>query len=96
MGRNDVEKVFDDAEAEIDFLLIDRNLNPRLHHSTLSQYSQCKRSVPNASMMTAIVSGNSDNRHPRLEYRLAQRELLCYLLSDLIALDVVENLGQNP
>ena len=32
-GRNDVEEILDDAKAEIDFPLVDRNSNPRAGHA---------------------------------------------------------------
>ena len=62
--RNDVQEILDDAETEIGFLLIDRNRYPRLGHTSLRQNPQGKCTVPYAGMMTAIVSGYGDNRHP--------------------------------
>jgi len=64
VGRNDVEEILDDAKAEIDFPLVDRNGNPRAAHAPLGQHLQCKCAVPYASMMAAIVAGNSDDGHP--------------------------------
>ena len=40
VGRNDVEEILDDAKAEIDFPLVDRNGNPRAAHAPLGQQSQ--------------------------------------------------------
>ena len=62
--RNDVQEILDDAETEIGLFLIDRDCNPRTGHAPLRQNPQSKCTVPNAGMMTAIVSGYSDNRHP--------------------------------
>ena len=64
VGRNDVEEILDDAKAEIDFPLVDRNGNPRAAHAPLGQHLQCKCAVPYASMMAAVVAGNGDDGHP--------------------------------
>ena len=64
VGRNDVEEILDDAKAEIDFPLVDGNGCPRAGHAPLGQHLQCKCTVPYASMMAAIVAGNSDDGHP--------------------------------
>ena len=64
VGRNDVEEILDDAKTEIDFPLVDGNGNPRAAHAPLGQHLQCKCAVPYASMMAAIVAGNSDDGHP--------------------------------
>ena len=86
---NDVEEVFDDAETEIGFLLVDRNCYPWAGHASLSQNPQCKSAVPYTCMVSTIVSGDSDDCHPRVENGYSQRELLCYLLTNLVAPDVV-------
>ena len=56
--------MLDDAKAEIDFPLVDRNGNPRAAHAPLGQHLQCKCAVPYASVMAAVVAGNSDDGHP--------------------------------
>ena len=61
--KRDTE-VLNDTETEIGFLLVDWNCNPRTRHTSLSQNPQSKCTVPYASVMTAVVSGNSDNCHP--------------------------------
>ena len=62
--RNDVKEVFDDAETEIGFTLVDWNHNPRLSHSPLSKHLQCKCAIPYAGMMTTIITGNRNDSHP--------------------------------
>ena len=64
VGRNDVEEILDDAKAEIDFPLVDGKGNPKAAHAPLGQHLQCKCAVPYASMMAAVVAGNSDDGHP--------------------------------
>ena len=64
MGRNDVQEILDDAEAEIGFTLVDWNCNPRLIHSPLSKHLQGKCAIPYTGVMTAVVSGNRNDSHP--------------------------------
>ena len=51
-------------KAEINFPLVDGNGNPRAGHAPLGQHLQCKCAVPYASVVAAVVAGNSDDGHP--------------------------------